>query len=205
MDENQITNKTEDTTLNAASDDNTKQTGSPFEATESHIAEASDAKETTSTTTASPINSAFEVKNSAASAPVTYYSAPERTDSIDSTADANTKNTTDTSNTYTETARPAVNSDFYTNSYSNTTTETPKGFAIASLVMGILGILSSCCCGLGTIFCILGIIFGCVQQKDENDKKPGMAIAGLITSGIGLLLGVLITALFYLLGDSSIQ
>lgn len=204
MDENQITNKTEDTALNVASDDNIKQTSSPFEATENHTAEASDAKETASTATATPINSAFEVKNSAASSPVTYYSAPERTDSIDSTVDTNTKNTTDTSNTYTETARPAVNSDFYTNSYSNTTTETPKGFAIASLVMGILGILSSCC-GLGTIFCILGIIFGCVQQKDENDKKPGMAIAGLITSGIGLLLGILITALFYLVGDSFIQ
>ncbi|MCM1181345.1 MAG: DUF4190 domain-containing protein [Clostridium sp.] len=187
MDENQTTNKTEDTAPNTASD--------------------------------APIRSAFEMKDSTASSSVTYYSAPERTETKDTASSVRSTDTetakpagnadtyTETAkpavnaDTYTETAKPAMNSDFYTASYNNNEAETPQGFAIASLVMGILSILSSCCCGFGSLFGILGIIFGCIQQKNENGQKPGMAIAGLITSGIGLLLGIL-SIIFFMLIDS---
>lgn len=89
------------------------------------------------------------------------------------------------------------------NSYTNVVSEPAEfstGFAIASLVMGILSILTSCCCGLGILMSILGIIFGCVQPKDEFNKKPSMAIVGIITSIIGILTGILIIILFGITG-----
>lgn len=90
-----------------------------------------------------------------------------------------------------------------TDSYSNVVSEPAEfstGFGIASLVMGILSILTSCCCGLGILMSILGIIFGCIQSKDEFGKKPGIAIAGIVTSIIGMLSGVLIIAIFVITG-----
>ncbi|MCR5700755.1 MAG: DUF4190 domain-containing protein [Lachnospiraceae bacterium] len=68
--------------------------------------------------------------------------------------------------------------------------EFSKGFAIASLVMGILSLLSCCCTFLSIIFGILGIIFSCVQKKDAEGNKPGMAIVGLILSILGLVISV---------------
>lgn len=90
-----------------------------------------------------------------------------------------------------------------TDSYSNVVSEPAEfstGFGIASLVMGILSILTSCCCGLGILMSILGIIFGCIQPKDEFGKKPGIAVAGIATSIIGMLSGVLIIAIFVITG-----
>lgn len=89
------------------------------------------------------------------------------------------------------------------NSYNNVVSEPAEfstGFAITSLVMGILSILTSCCCGLGILMSILGIIFGCVQPKDEFNKKPSMAVVGIITSIIGILTGILIIILFGITG-----
>lgn len=59
-----------------------------------------------------------------------------------------------------------------------------EGFAIASLVLGILG-LSSSFLGLPSI---LAIIFGVLGRKS---KKQGLAKAGLILGIIGLILVVL--------------
>lgn len=90
-----------------------------------------------------------------------------------------------------------------TDSYSNVVSEPAEfstGFGIASLVMGILSILTCCCCGLGILMSILGIIFGCIQPKDEFGKKPGIAVAGIATSIIGILSGVLILVLFVITG-----
>ncbi len=239
MDENQITNKTEDT----SSPDNTSQTSSPFETAKDPAVEnapakdnvadttadpvktassddtasakrtsafdipaASDAYETASSAATTPVSSAFENTKPAAS-PASYYSAPDTT-----------MNTADTGIPAPEskpsftTAPPAsseaktapfspASSDFYTSTDSTYTAEVSKGFAIASLVMGILGILTSCCCGMGTLFCILGIIFGCVQPKDANGQKPGLAIAGIITSCVGLLLSILGILYFVLIGS----
>lgn len=130
--------------------------------------------------------SAFQMpdtsKEGNSSAP-SYYSAPEVS-----------------SNEYqerkTETSTQTYN---YSSSVSNAT-ETPQGFAIASLVMGILSIIS-CCCGFGILLGILGIIFGCVQQQDEYGKKPTMAIVGIILSVIGLVFGILIIVIYLLTGS----
>ena len=60
-----------------------------------------------------------------------------------------------------------------------------QGFGIASLVLGILSLLLTCSC-FNYITGILAIIFGIVQiVKSKNNR--GMAIAGLITAGISIL------------------
>ena len=63
-----------------------------------------------------------------------------------------------------------------------------NGFAIASLVLGILTL-----CGLGSV---LAVIFGHIalgQIKDRNQTGRGLAIAGLVLGyvGIGLVVAYL--------------
>ena len=63
-----------------------------------------------------------------------------------------------------------------------------KGIAIASLVLGIIGLVLFCACGsfvLGPIAIILGIV---VLVSKRNGR--GMAIAGVITGSLGIILSV---------------
>lgn len=64
-----------------------------------------------------------------------------------------------------------------------------NGLGIASMVLGIIALLLSCCYGgfLGIIGLILGIIV-----VTKQDVKKGTAIAGIITSGIALLLTLIL-------------
>lgn len=75
--------------------------------------------------------------------------------------------------------------------YYQQSPETPpaNGLAIASLVLGILSIPASCCYGAGIIFAIIGLILGCVSKKPDSSFN-GMAIAGIVCSIIGLLVGI---------------
>lgn len=87
----------------------------------------------------------------------------------------------------------SVNNNYnnsYASPYSNGQEEISKGFAIASLVMGILSIITCCCSITGILFGILGIIFYCVQQKDSEGKRPTQATIGLVLSIIGLVIAV---------------
>lgn len=60
-----------------------------------------------------------------------------------------------------------------------------KGLAIASLVLGIVGLLLNFCLGvLGIIFAIIGLILGIIAIVK---KQGGMAIAGTVLSTIALL------------------
>lgn len=61
-----------------------------------------------------------------------------------------------------------------------------SGFAIASLVLGVIGLISSCVL-FGIFPAIVGLCLGIVAVK--NKKKLG--IMGIICSGIGLLVGIL--------------
>lgn len=63
-----------------------------------------------------------------------------------------------------------------------------KGFAIASLVLGILSLVL--CCFYGGFLGILGLIFGIVSLT-KKESKMGLAIAGIITSAFGLIYGIL--------------
>jgi len=60
-----------------------------------------------------------------------------------------------------------------------------NNMALASLIMGIIGIVTSCCCFGGLIFGSLGIVFALLSKT--QDRFEGNAVAGLITSIIGLV------------------
>jgi hypothetical protein len=67
-----------------------------------------------------------------------------------------------------------------------------SGKAIASLVLGILGIVTCGC----LIFSILGIVFGVLAKKDIRESNggvtgAGMAQAGFITGIVGIALAVI--------------
>lgn len=62
-----------------------------------------------------------------------------------------------------------------------------KGLAIASLVLGIVS-LTICCC-FGWLPGIIGAILGIVALVKQHGGR-GMAIAGLITSILGFLIGI---------------
>lgn len=62
-----------------------------------------------------------------------------------------------------------------------------KGFAIASLVLGILSLVL-CCLG-GGVLGIIGLILGIVSLV-KKESKMGMAIAGVITSSFGIVFGI---------------
>lgn len=67
--------------------------------------------------------------------------------------------------------------------------EKVNGFGIASLVLGIVGILLGCL-GIGAVFGLIGLILGILGLTVLKNSKKGLAIAGVITSGIALLIGV---------------
>ena len=72
--------------------------------------------------------------------------------------------------------------------------EPPKeknGAAVVSLIMGILGLVMSCC-GFGRIFGIVALICGIVSKsKSSTGKMPGMAIAGLIMGIVSIIGGLI--------------
>ncbi len=68
-----------------------------------------------------------------------------------------------------------------------------SGFALAALILGIIGVIPCCCYAL--IPSILALIFGILGRKSS---RSGMALAGIILGSIGILLG-LFTILFYFL------
>jgi len=66
--------------------------------------------------------------------------------------------------------------------------------AVASLVLGILGVLVA-----PIIFSTLAIIFGAIAAKETRRERGlggrGMAIAGIVLGIVGLALGLLVTGL----------
>jgi len=69
-----------------------------------------------------------------------------------------------------------------------------SNLALASLVMGILGIITSCCCYGGLIFGSLGILFALLSRTE--DRFEGYAKAGIITSSIAFVLVLLVVIIF---------
>lgn len=69
-----------------------------------------------------------------------------------------------------------------------------SGMALASLVMGIVGLVSVCCFG-GVLFGSLGILFALLSRTEKQFE--GYAKAGLITSSIALGLSVAAIILFF--------
>lgn len=153
--------------------------------------------------------SAFDNPTSAAEGQNTFSNS-ESFSNLDDSATADTSKTasnntgsTDTYNTnsnagsspYSKPYGSTYNSQnsYMTNDTISTTPEVVStGFGIASLILGILSIPCNCCYGMGLLFSILGIIFGCIQPKDFNGKKPGVAIGGIICSIVGIVLAIFV-------------
>ena len=71
-----------------------------------------------------------------------------------------------------------------------------NGYAIASLVLGIVSVLSCCCCcfaetlGLITmgVCAILAIVFAFLSKKNNDGKMDGKAIAGLVLGIVAIVM-----------------
>lgn len=102
-----------------------------------------------------------------------------------------------------------VPNDTQTN-YTPVPTKDPgKGFGITAMIMGIISLVAtSCCCMcvaylsplIGLPFAILGLIFGIIARKKSKSVglKNGMAMVGIITSVICLVICVVLGVLFLL-------
>ena len=64
-----------------------------------------------------------------------------------------------------------------------------NGLGIASLVFGIVGILTICMCGIGFFFGLIGIILGILGLTVLKNSGKGFPVAGLIVSGIAFVFG----------------
>ena len=74
-----------------------------------------------------------------------------------------------------------------------------KGYATASLILGILGIFFACCCCFlyyaAIVFGILSIVMACLAKSKNGGKMPGKAIAGLILGIIAIIFFICIISL----------
>ena len=74
-----------------------------------------------------------------------------------------------------------------------------QGFGIASMVLGIVSLVLFCSC-VNILLAIAAIIFGIIQLATPGSKK-GMAIAGLITSALSILLFIIFSVTFAISTD----
>ena len=74
-----------------------------------------------------------------------------------------------------------------------------QGFGIASMILGIISLVLFCSC-VNLILAVISIIFGIIQLSTPESKK-GMAIAGLITSGLSILLFLIAMVAFIVSAD----
>lgn len=71
---------------------------------------------------------------------------------------------------------------------------TANGFAIAALVTGIVALVTGWIPFWSLLSGIAAVVLGIIGLKKVSGK--GMAIAGIVTGGIGAFWGLLVTALF---------
>ena len=101
--------------------------------------------------------------------------------------------------------QPTPQNSYYRDEYRQaanpayTQPQKQSSMALASLIMGIIGIVTSCCCYGGVIFGSLGILFALLSNM--GDTMEGYAKAGLITSIIALFLAAM--AMIFLFGMMS--
>ena len=77
-----------------------------------------------------------------------------------------------------------------------------NGMAIGALICGIGGILLCCCCGIGAIVGIVGVVLAICSKKYNGGKMSGMAIAGLVCSIIAIVFGGGYLAFSFILSGS---
>ncbi|MBO7396086.1 MAG: DUF4190 domain-containing protein [Ruminococcus sp.] len=80
----------------------------------------------------------------------------------------------------------------YSTGYSSYSPEPEQKatLSIVSLVLGIVGLIFSCCCCLGVPFDIAAIVVGIIAKK-KNVPSQGMALAGIILGAVALVIYVI--------------
>ena len=80
----------------------------------------------------------------------------------------------------------------YSTGYSSYSPEPEQKatLSIVSLVLGIVGLVFSCCCCLGVPFDIAAIVVGIIAKK-KNVPSQGMALAGIILGAVALVIYVI--------------
>ncbi|GIH11680.1 hypothetical protein Rhe02_97470 [Rhizocola hellebori] len=74
-----------------------------------------------------------------------------------------------------------------------------NGLSLASMITGIVSVILGCCCpflgipAAGTAM-VLGFL-GLKQTRERGQSGRGMAIAGIATGGVGLLIGIVMAIL----------
>lgn len=122
-------------------------------------------------------------------------------------ATENQQENTYQSNTYQDNTAQYSNPTYSADPYYTSTAaqpETPKtpGVSVAALVLGIAGIVFDCCCGVGLIFGIIGLILAIVGNKQE---KSGVGTAGLVCSIIAIVFGAFSLLYMFVLGGLSMM
>ena len=64
-----------------------------------------------------------------------------------------------------------------------------NGLGIASIVFGIVGIITMCGCGIGFFFGLIGVILGILGLTVLKRAEIYTAVGGLIISGVALVFG----------------
>ena len=85
--------------------------------------------------------------------------------------------------------------NFESNPYAPQEKKNKNGYAVASLVLGIVALLSCCCCcssGLGLIVmgvcAILAIVFAFLSKKNSDGKMDAKAVAGLVLGIVAIVI-----------------
>ena len=75
-----------------------------------------------------------------------------------------------------------------------------SGMAVASLVLGILGLVFSYLCGSGVVLSVISLILAIASGSQTEDRKmSGAAVAGLVLSIINIVLVMLLGLLWLLM------
>ena len=99
--------------------------------------------------------------------------------------------------TYSSGNSVAPNTQYYSASSSSsvvsskTSTGGNSGFAIGSMICGIISILCCCLTWVSLILAIAAIVLGIIALKYQYDGR-GMAIAGIVTGGIGIFIWLIV-------------
>lgn len=68
--------------------------------------------------------------------------------------------------------------------------EPQSGYAVASLILGILGILLSCCYGLGFIVGVISVVLAIFSSGTTNGRFTSVAIGGLVCGIVAVAIGI---------------
>lgn len=96
-------------------------------------------------------------------------------------------------------AEPVYHNQY--NQYNTDSREESQGFGIASLICGILAIVTCCCSCPCAPLAIVSIVLGILQISKGTGK--GMAIAGIICSAVGLVLMIICLVFTIVLNTSA--